>query len=533
MAKQIVYSEQAIDSLLSGVSKLEKAVSTTLGPKGRNVILQREFGGHYITKDGVTVAKDVTLSDPVEDMGVKVVRDVAIKTNDEAGDGTTTSIVLANAILQAGRRAIKNGADPIELQRGILDAKETVLKELKSVSQALSREDFESIKRVATVSANGDEELGRLVANAVTSVSENGVVTVELSRSIDTYTEVKEGLSFDRGWTSQYFVTDPSTGLAEFSNPYILVTDKRLSSNSDLLPILEHISRQGGSLVIVADVVDGELIQTLIMNKMRGTIQVAVVKAPGFAASKTEEMKDLCAAVGATFFSSELGFEYEHINISLLGQAEKVTISKDETIILGGKGKQELIKERIGLINSQLKVERSTSTKETLLSRRARLQEGIAVLYIGGDSEIEQKEIKDRADDALSATRAALEMGYIAGGGVPLYFIGKRSVYPTGRSQSFVEGHRVLMDAIQAPFRTICKNAGFIPEVLEANIPTDGSLRNGYDFRSEKYGDLIKLGIIDPTKVTSRALSNAVSVASTLLTTECVIHNEVDKSETK
>lgn len=536
--KNIVYSTEAREQLMKGVNALADAVKVTLGPKGRNVILQREYGTHYVTKDGVTVAKEIRMKDPILDMGAQVVKDVASKTNDEAGDGTTTATVLTQAILQEGMKFMAAGADPIEMQKGIKAKAEFMLTQIEDNLSIPVENNFETIKQIATVSANGDERIGSLIAEAMEKVTTDGVIIVDHAKGVDTSIEVTEGMKIDRGFVSPYFITDLEKNLCELEKPWILVTDNKISVTKDLIPLLEGCNQQNKSLLIIADSVDGEFLQTLVMNKMRGSLKVAAIKAPGFGDNRKEIMKDIAAATGATVVSDELGTKLTNIQLDWLGNCDKVTIKKDETIIVGGDVDQQAVHERLAAIQAQLD-DKSTSgnTEKQLIDRKARLTGGVAVLYIGACSEIEQKEIKDRVDDALSATKAAVESGYVPGGGIALAWAAGQpcDLDESQVTQDFIHGWNILTNAALAPIRTICSNAGVTPELVLEKLK-EGLVENryfGFNAKTQEYGDMIQMGIIDPTKVTHCALANAMSVASTILTTECVIANEPEKEESK
>lgn len=537
MSKVIEYSSEARARMMKGVNALANAVKVTLGPKGRNVILQREHGTHYITKDGVTVAKEIKLKDLIEDMGCQVVKDVASKTNDEAGDGTTTATVLTQAILEGGMKLLAAGYDPIELQKGIKCAVKAILKELDNNLSTPVEDNFETIKQIATISANGDEEIGRLIAEAMEKVSTDGVIVVDNAKGFDTSIEVIEGMKIDRGFTSPFFMTDPDKGICELEDPWIIVTTESLSSTKPLIPILEEVNRKNKQLLIIAEDVSGELLQTLIVNKMRGVLNVAVIKAPGFGDERKDILQDVATLTGATLVDPALGVKWDKLKVEDLGNCDKVTIKKDETVILGSKGNAELITARVKSIKNQLEDEDSKSKKSRLRERIGRLVGGVAVLYIGAGSELEQKEIRDRVDDALNATKAAIESGYVPGGGIALiqaaFMAGNVVNKECAKSGDAKVGWDLIMKSISAPLKAICENAGKTAEVVLEHLAehiTDK--RYGYDARNDVYGDMIELGIIDPTKVTRCALINASSVASTVLTTECVVCEEVE-DETK
>jgi len=537
--KEIRYSDDARCQLMEGVNRLANAVKVTLGPKGRNVILQREYGTHYVTKDGVTVAKEVMDKNPIIDMGIQVVKDVAIKTNDEAGDGTTTATILTQGILQEGMKLLAAGYDPIELQKGIKAKAEHMLGLINDELSIPVEDNFDTIRQIATVSANGDDKIGRLIAEAMEKVTTDGVIIVDNAKGVDTYTEVVEGLKIDRGFISPYFVTDVNKGICELENPYILVTDKNLDSTREYVKLLELVNAQNRSLLIIADNVTGEFLQTIIINKMRGSLKIACIKAPSFGDTKKEMLKDIAASVGATCINSELNVDINDINWQVaLGTADKITVKKDQTIIVGGHPDEDAVKERIAIIDNALEEKGiNSNTKKTLLERKASLVGGVAVLYIGAGSEIEQKEIHDRVDDALNATKAALEAGYIPGGGSALIWAALQPVEfnQDEVTQDWIAGWNLMTDISQVPLATICDNAGISADVTISKVIEGLNDNNhfGYDARHEKFGDVIEMGIIDPTKVTHCAVANAVSVATTILTTECVIANEPKKEENK
>lgn len=529
--KDIFYGADARTKLMEGVNALAEAVKVTLGPKGRNVILQREYGSHYITKDGVTVAKDIMMKDPVTNMGCQLIKDVASKTNDEAGDGTTTSVVLAQAILNEGIRLIEAGYDPIELQKGLKVAAGRIADVIESEFSVAVEEDYDKIKQIATVSANGDELIGGLIADAMKKVTSSGVITVDTSKGVDTSIEVTDGIKIDKGYVSPYFITDEK-GHCVLDKPRVLVTDHKISTTKDLVPLLEAINRTNSSLLIIADTVEGEFLQTLVMNKMRGTLKVAAIKAPSFGDNRVETLKDIAAMTGATFVSTQLGHELKMMTEAVLGKCEKVTIKKDETIIVGGDASSDAVKERLNQIEVDLADEKNNNTKDRLLERKGRLTGGIAVLYVGADSEIEQKELKDRVDDALSATKAAVESGYVAGGGVTLLRASElvQSAGVPDGSDSFERGFRLMNEICAYPIKCICKNAGVSGDVVIAKVKEFAVKNYGYNARTSEFGDMISMGVIDPTKVVLNSLKNAISVASTVLTTECMVVKEFENT---
>lgn len=530
--KDIFYGADARKKLMEGVNAIANAVKVTLGPKGRNVILHRDYGTHYVTKDGVTVAKDIMMKDPVTNMGCQLIKDVASKTNDEAGDGTTTSVVLAQAILTEGMRLVEAGYDPIELQKGMKMAANAVIEYIKENVSIPVENDFEKIRQIATISANGDEMIGNLIAEAMEKVTSTGVIVVDNAKGYETTVEVTKGIKIDRGFVSPYFVTDEK-GQCVLEDPFILVTDFKISTTKDLIPLLEAINRTNKSLLIIADTVDGEFLQTLIMNKMRGVLKVAAIKAPSFGDTRIEIMKDIAAVCGANFISTQYGHQLNKVQPTDLGTCSKVTITKDNTIIVGGNLNEEDVNARVALIDGALEDEKPGINRDRLLERRGNLLGGVAVLYVGANSEIEQKEIRDRVDDALSATKAAVESGYVPGGGVTLLKAIKSVYMPEGLSESAERGWK-LMDAVaNYPIKSICKNAGISGDVTVAQVLSVEDNTYGYDARNDRYGNMIELGIIDPTKVVINSLNNAVSIATTILTTECMVVKEFEKPKDK
>jgi len=521
MAKDIKFDVEARDSIKRGVDALANAVKVTLGPKGRNVIISKSFGGPQVTKDGVTVAKEIDLEDPLENMGAQMVKEVASKTNDLAGDGTTTATVLAQAIVKEGLKNVAAGANPMDLKRGIDKAVEAIIKDLDRQSTKVGSSS-EKIKQVASISANNDEIIGDLIAKAFGKVGKEGVITVEEAKGTETYVDVVEGMQFDRGYLSPYFVTDSEKMLTELENPMILLYDKKVSSMKDLLPVLEPVAQQGKSLLIIAEDVDGEALATLVVNKLRGSLKIAAVKAPGFGDRRKAMLEDIAILTGGTVISEERGFTLENATLEMLGTAENVTIDKDNTTIVNGVGKKTDIKARVNQIKSQIESTTSDYDKEKLQERLAKLAGGVAVLYVGAASEVEMKEKKDRVDDALNATRAAVEEGIVAGGGVALV----RSINVldklTTENLDEVTGIKIVARAIEAPLRTIVENAGGEGSVV-INKVEEGKKNFGYDAKTDTYVDMIKAGIIDPKKVTRVALENAASVAGMILTTECAL----------
>jgi len=521
MAKDIIFDLDARNGIKRGVDALANAVKVTLGPKGRNVIIGKSFGAPVVTKDGVSVAKEIELEDPLENMGAQMVKEVASKTNDLAGDGTTTATVLAQAIVKEGLKNVAAGANPMDLKRGIDKAVEAIVKDLEKQSTKVGNSS-EMIKQVAAISSNNDEAIGSLIAKAFGKVGKEGVITVEEAKGTDTYVDVVEGMQFDRGFLSPYFVTNSEKMQTELENPMILLCDKKISSMKDLMPVLEPVAQQGKSLLIIAEDVDGEALATLVINKMRGSLKIAAVKAPGFGDRRKAMLEDIAILTGATVISEERGFTLENTTIEMLGTAETVTIDKDNTTIVNGAGKKTDIKTRVGQIKSQIETTTSDYDKEKLQERLAKLAGGVAVLYVGAASEVEMKEKKDRVDDALHATRAAVEEGIVAGGGVALIRAQNTLGKITTTNLDETTGVQIVAKAIEAPLRTIVQNAGGEGSVV-INKVLEGKKNYGYDAKSETYVDMLKAGIIDPKKVTRIALENAASVAGMILTTECAL----------
>ncbi|MDB4174940.1 chaperonin GroEL [Flavobacteriaceae bacterium] len=521
MAKDIIFDLDARNGIKRGVDALANAVKVTLGPKGRNVIIGKSFGAPVVTKDGVSVAKEIELEDPLENMGAQMVKEVASKTNDLAGDGTTTATVLAQAIVKEGLKNVAAGANPMDLKRGIDKAVEAIVKDLEKQTTTVGNSS-EMIKQVAAISSNNDEAIGSLIAKAFGKVGKEGVITVEEAKGTDTYVDVVEGMQFDRGFLSPYFVTNSEKMQTELENPMILLCDKKISSMKDLMPVLEPVAQQGKSLLIIAEDVDGEALATLVINKMRGSLKIAAVKAPGFGDRRKAMLEDIAILTGATVISEERGFTLENTTIEMLGTAETVTIDKDNTTIVNGAGKKTDIKTRVGQIKSQIETTTSDYDKEKLQERLAKLAGGVAVLYVGAASEVEMKEKKDRVDDALHATRAAVEEGIVAGGGVALIRAQNTLGKITTTNLDETTGVQIVAKAIEAPLRTIVQNAGGEGSVV-INKVLEGKKNYGYDAKSETYVDMLKAGIIDPKKVTRIALENAASVAGMILTTECAL----------
>ena len=526
-AKQISYSTESRDKLKVGVDALANAVKVTLGPKGRNVIIEKKFGAPHITKDGVTVAKEVELEDPFENMGAQLVKDVASKTNDVAGDGTTTATVLAQAIIGPGLKSITAGANPMDLKRGIDKAVHAVVAELKNISEKVGK-DFSKIKQVGTISANNDEEIGTLIANAMEKVGTEGVITVEEAKGTETYVDVVEGMQFDRGYISPYFVTNAESMEVEMEKPFILIYDKKVSSMKDLLPILEKVVQTGRGLVIIAEDVESEALATLVVNRLRGSLKIAAVKAPGFGDRRKAMLQDIAILTGGEVVSDEVGMKLEDTQLTQLGTAEKIVIDKDNTTIINGVGKKADITARVNQIKAQIESTTSDYDKEKLQERLAKLSGGVAVLYVGAPSEVEMKEKKDRVDDALHATRAAVEEGIVPGGGVAL--IRTQSVLDKlkGSNEDEQTGIEIVKIAIEAPLRQISENAGVEGSIVVFNVK-NGKKDYGYNAKTEVYENLYKAGVIDPTKVTRVALENAASIASMILTTEAAIVEKPSK----
>ena len=528
MAKEIKFDIESRDALKRGVDALANAVKVTLGPKGRNVVIEKSFGAPHVTKDGVSVAKEIELEDKVENMGAQMVKEVASKTNDIAGDGTTTATVLAQAIVREGLKNVAAGANPMDLKRGIDKAVSAVVENLKSQSQQVG-DNNDKIKQVASVSANNDETIGGLIADAFARVGKEGVITVEEAKGIDTTVDVVEGMQFDRGYQSPYFVTNPDKMVAELDNPYILLVEKKISSMKELLPVLEPVAQQGKSLLIISEEVEGEALATLVVNKLRGSLKIAAVKAPGFGDRRKAMLEDIAILTGGQVISEERGFTMENASIELLGKAEKVVIDKDNTTIVNGAGDDAQIKARVNQIKAQLESTTSDYDREKLQERLAKLAGGVAVLYVGAASEVEMKEKKDRVDDALHATRAAVEEGIVAGGGVALVRAIESLNNLSGANQDENTGIRIVKRAIEEPLRQIVANAGGEGSVIVAKV-ADGKADFGYNAKTDEFVNMLEAGIIDPTKVTRVALENAASVAGMLLTTECVI-TEIPKPE--
>jgi chaperonin GroEL len=524
MAKQVKYNVEARDALKRGVDTLANAVKVTLGPKGRNVIIDKKFGSPSITKDGVTVAKEIDLKDPLENMGAQMVKEVASKTADIAGDGTTTATVLAQAIVTAGIKNVAAGANPMDLKRGIDKAVAAVVANLKSQSQTVG-EDNNKIKQVAAISANNDEVIGSLIAEAMGKVGKDGVITVEEAKGTETEVKTVEGMQFDRGYLSPYFVTNADKMEAELENPYILIYDKKISSMKELLPVLEKQVQTGKPLLIISEDLDGEALATLVVNKIRGSLKVVAVKAPGFGDRRKAMLEDIAILTGGTVISEERGFKLENADLSFLGQAEKVVVDKDNTTVINGSGNSDDIKARVNQIKAQIETTTSDYDREKLQERLAKLAGGVAVLYVGAATEVEMKEKKDRVDDALHATRAAVEEGIVAGGGVAFIRSIEALEGLKGANEDETTGIQIVKRAIEEPLRQICQNAGIEGSIIVQKVK-EGTGDFGYNARTDVYENLIGAGVIDPTKVSRVALENAASIAAMLLTTECVLADE-------
>lgn len=527
MAKIIKFDTEVRSGLKEGVDKLANAVKVTLGPKGRNVILQKQFGVPHITKDGVSVAKEIELEDPIENIGAQLVKEVAQKTADQAGDGTTTATVLAQEIFSLGIKNVTAGANPMDLKRGIDDAVRIVVGELEKIAKPINTS--KEIEQIATISANNDSSIGAMIAEAMDKVGKDGIITVEEAKGTETSVKTVEGMQFDKGYLSPYFVTNQESMEAELESPYVLIYDKRISAMKEILPILEATAQTGKSLLIISEDLDGEALATLIVNKMRGTLKIAAVKAPAFGDRRKEILQDIATITGGTVITDELGLSLEKVTLNQLGKAEKITIDKDTTTIINGDGKSEDIKTRIELIKNQIEKSTSDYDKEKLQERLSKLAGGVAILYIGATTEVEMKEKKDRVDDALHATRAAVAEGIIPGGGTALIRTIAALESPltnnlNGKENDtdYITGFLIVKKAIEAPLRIIVQNGGGSAEVI-INEVKGGKDNMGYNARTEKFEDLVVAGIIDPTKVTRLALQNASSIASLLLTTECVV----------
>ncbi|CVI70177.1 MULTISPECIES: chaperonin GroEL [unclassified Alistipes] len=521
MAKEIKYNVEARELLKEGVDALSNAVKVTLGPKGRNVIIDKKYGAPQITKDGVTVAKEVELEDSFANMGAQMVKEVASKTNDDAGDGTTTATVLAQSIIGVGLKNVTAGANPMDLKRGIDKAVAVVVESLKKQSQTVGN-DIAKIEQVASISANNDHNIGKLIAEAMAKVNKEGVITVEEAKGTETHVEVVEGMQFDRGYISAYFITDAEKMEAQLEKPYILITDKKISTMKELMGVLEPVAQSGRALLIIAEDVDGEALSALVVNKLRGTLKIAACKAPGFGDRRKEMLEDIAVLTGGTVISTDKGMKIEDANLSMLGTADKVTLNKENTTIVDGAGQKEAIAARVAQIRASIEKATSDYDKEKLQERLAKLAGGVAVLYVGAATEVEMKEKKDRVDDALAATRAAVEEGIVPGGGVAYIRATAALEGLKGDNEDQTTGIQIIKRAIEEPLRQIVANAGGEGSVV-VNKVREGKDAFGYNARDDKYEDLFKAGIIDPTKVSRVALENAASIASMFLTTECVL----------
>jgi chaperonin GroEL len=529
MAKDILFNIDARDKLKKGVDALANAVKVTLGPKGRNVVIEKKFGAPQITKDGVTVAKEIELKDPIENMGAQMVKEVASKTADVAGDGTTTATVLAQAIVSAGLKSVAAGANPMDVKRGIDKAVESVVKELKKLSQEVGSNN-DKIKQVASISANNDETIGTLIAQAMKTVGNDGVITVEEAKGTETEVKAVEGMQFDRGYLSPYFVTDADKMIAELEHPYILIYDKKISNIQEMLPVLEPAAQSGRPLLIIAEEVEGNALATLVINRLKGGLKVAAVKAPGFGDRRKAMLEDIAVLTGGTVISEERGFKLENATIAMLGTAEKVEVDKDNTTIINGAGEKKDITARVNQIKAQIESTTSDYDREKLQERLAKLAGGVAVLYVGAATEVEMKEKKDRVDDALAATRAAVEEGIIPGGGVGFIRASSALDKLKGANEDENTGIAIVRRAIEEPLRQIIANAGGEGAVIVQKIK-EGKADFGYNARTEVFENLYEAGVIDPTKVARIALENAASIASMLLTTECVIADHPEEKE--
>ena len=526
-AKQIHFNTDAREKLKEGIDALANAVKVTLGPKGRNVVIQKSFGAPVITKDGVTVAKEVELEEPVANMGAQMVKEVASKTADAAGDGTTTATVLAQAMVTAGLKNVAAGSNPMDLKRGIDKAVRVVVENLKDQTENIG-EDFDKIEQVAAISANNDETIGKLIADAMKRVSKDGVITVEEAKGTDTYVEEVIGMQFDRGYLSPYFITDAEKMEAEYENPFLLITDKKISNMQDLVPILEKSLQTGRPLLIISEDVESQALGVLVVNRLRAGLKVIAVKAPGFGDRRKAMLEDIAILTGGTVISEEQGYKLENAGLEHLGVCERITVNKDNTTIVGGKGTAEDIKARIQQLKQQIEATTSDYDREKLQERLAKLAGGVAVLYVGAATEVEMKEKKDRVDDALHATRAAIEEGIVAGGGVALVRAIDKLTNMKGSNDDETFGVQIVRKALESPLRTIAENAGVEGSVVLQRV-LEGKDAFGYNARHDRYEDLKKAGIIDPTKVTRIALENAASIAALVLTTECVINEKPEK----
>jgi len=529
MAKEISFDSAARNELKAGVDALANAVKVTLGPKGRNVVIQKSYGAPTITKDGVTVAKEIELENPIQNMGAQMVKEVASKTADVAGDGTTTATVLAQAMVAAGMKNVTAGANPMDLKRGIEKAVKVIIKDLQNQSEVIG-DDFNKIQQVAAISANNDDEIGKFIADAMKKVTKDGVITVEEAKGTDTYVDVVEGMQFDRGYLSPYFINNAEKMIAEYESPYILIHDKKISNMQDIVPILEKSMQSGRPLLIIAEDIDSQALGILVVNRLRASLKIVAVKAPGFGDRRKAMLEDIAILTGGTVISEEQGFKLENVELEHLGSAEKITVDKDNTTIIGGVGAADDIKMRINSIKQQIEVTTSDYDKEKLQERLAKLAGGVAVLYVGAATEVEMKEKKDRVDDALHATRAAVEEGIVAGGGVALVRAIDAMKDLKGANEDENIGIQIVRKSLEAPLRIIVENAGMEGSVVLQKV-LEGTGSFGYNARTDVYEDLKAAGVIDPTKVTRVALENAASIAGMVLTTECVINDKKEKDE--
>lgn len=529
MAKQISFNAEARERLKAGIDAMANAVKVTLGPKGRNVVIQKSFGAPIITKDGVTVAKEIELEDAVMNMGAQMVKEVASKTADQAGDGTTTATVLAQAMVTAGMKYVAAGANPMDLKRGIDKAVKQVVNELKNQTETIG-DDFNKIKQVASISANNDEEIGNLIADAMKRVSKDGVITVEEAKGTDTYVQEVLGMQFDRGYLSPYFVTNTEDMTAEYENPFILIHDKKISNMQEIVPLLEKVISTGRPILLIAEDMESQALGVLVVNRLRANLKVVAVKAPGFGDRRKAMLEDIAILTGGTVISEEKGYKIENIEIDLLGQAEKITVDKDNTTIVNGRGDNAMIQARINQIKQQIESTTSDYDKEKLQERLAKLSGGVAVLYVGAPTEVEMKEKKDRVDDALHATRAAIEEGIVAGGGVALVRAIPSLDKFKGDNEDELIGIQIVKKALEAPLRIIAENAGVEGSVVFQKVLSSKGA-TGYNARTDAYEDLKKAGVIDPTKVTRIAIENAASIAGMILTTECVVNDKPKEKE--
>lgn len=527
MAKDITFDTSAQEKLKRGIDKLANAVKVTLGPKGRNVVIQKSFGAPQVTKDGVTVAKEIELKDPIENMGAQIIKLAASKTNDIAGDGTTTATVLAQSMIAYGLKTLTAGANPMDLKRGIDKATKVVVEDIKNQAEIVS-DNFDKIQQVGTISANSDEEIGNLIADAMKRVTVNGVITVEEAKGTETYVEEVSGMQFDRGYLSPYFVTNAETMVTEYEDPFLLITDKKVSNLQDILPILEKVVGTGRPLLIIAEDVESQALGTLVVNRLRGSLKVVAVKAPGFGDRRKAMLEDIAVLTGGTVISEEQGYKLENTTLDQLGEAEKITVDKENTTIVGGAGTEDQITARVNQIKQQIEISTSDYDKEKLQERLAKLSGGVAILYVGAPTEVEMKEKKDRVNDALSATRAAVEEGIVTGGGVSLVRAIAALKNVKGANEDENIGIEIVRRALEAPLRYIAENAGAEGSIVLQKV-LNGKGSYGFNARTDEYEDLKKAGVIDPAKVTRIALENASSVAGMLLTTEVAINDKPKK----